>query len=134
MEEPVTRRKRPAHLVCRSAWAVVATVACGYFANVSYAGLQEGDFFWQHQSWSSLTWAVWTALAGGLVTETRCWRERILFSLLLLVFVIGLVMSLRTSAPDATVKTARLIVSSSLGFCGCRWIGYDLCPRGARVG
>jgi len=111
VEEPVTRRERPRHMICRSAWAVIATVACGYFAFASYAGLRDGDFFWQHQLWSSLTWAVWTALAGGLVTETRCWRERILFTLLVLVFVIGLVFSLWSSAPDSTVKTARIVAT-----------------------
>lgn len=111
MEQPVARRERPAHLICRSVWAVIATMACSYFAYSSYAGLRNGDFLWQHQGWNSLTWAVWSALAGGLVTETRCWRERILFSLLLLVFVVGLVFSLWTSAPEATVKTARVVTT-----------------------
>jgi hypothetical protein len=108
VEEPVARRLRPLHLICRSGWAVIAAGACGYFAYASCAGLRSGDFFWQHQLWSSLTWAVWAALAGGLVTETCCWRERILFTLLLFVFAIGLVMSLWTSAPEATVRAARI--------------------------
>ena len=111
MEEPVARRVRPPHLICRSGWAVIATVACAYFAYASYAGLQNGDFLWQHQWWNSLTWAVWTALAGGLVTETRCWRERILFLLLVSVFALGLAFSVWASAPDATVKTARILAT-----------------------
>jgi len=111
VEKPVARRERPRHLICRSAWAVIATLACGYFAYASYVGLRNGDFVWQHQWWNSLTWAVWTALAAGLVTETHCWRERILFTLLALVFVLGLVFSLWTSAPDATVKTARIVAT-----------------------
>ena len=66
MEEPVTRRERPAHLICRSVWAVIATLGCAYFAYLSYTSLRDGDFLWQHQLWNSLTWAVWTALAAGL--------------------------------------------------------------------
>ena len=112
MEESVARRMRPPHLICRSGWAVIATVACGYFAYASYAALRDGDFFWQHQLWSSLTWAVWTALAGGLVTETRCWRERLLFTVLVLIFVVGLLFSLWASAPHATVKTARIVATA----------------------
>ena len=108
MEEPVTRRERPPHLICRSVWAAIATLGCAYFAYLSYASLRDGDFLWQHQLWNSLTWAVWTALAAGLVTETRCWRERILFTLLVLVFALGLVFSLWVSAPFATVREARI--------------------------
>lgn len=112
MEEPVTRRERPAHLICRSVWAVIATLGCAYFAYVSYTSLRDGDFLWQHQLWNSLTWAVWTALAAGLTTETRCWRERVLFSLLVLVFVLGLVFSLWVSAPFATVREARIATTA----------------------
>jgi hypothetical protein len=107
VEEPVTRRERPAHLICHSVWAVIATLGCAYFAYLSYASLRDDDFLWQHALWNSLTWAVWTALAAGLATETRCWRERILFSLLVLVFVLGLVFSLWVSAPFAMVREAR---------------------------
>ncbi len=112
MEEPVARRQRPAHLICRSVWAVVATLACAYFAYLSYISVRDGDFFWQHQLWNSLTWAVWTALAAGLLSETRCWRERILFALLVLVFVLGLVFSLWDSAPFDTVREARIATTA----------------------
>jgi hypothetical protein len=112
VEEPVTRRERPAHLICRSVWAVIATLGCAYFAYLSYTNLRDGDFLWQHQLWNSLTWAVWTALATGLATETRCWRERILFTLLVLVFVLGLVFSLWVSAPFATVRDARIATTA----------------------
>jgi hypothetical protein len=112
VEEPVTRRERPAHLICRSAWAVIATLGCAYFAHLSYTNLRDDDVLWQHQLWNSLTWAVWTALATGLATETRCWRERILFTLLVLVFVLGLVFSLWVSAPFATVRDARIATTA----------------------
>jgi len=99
-------------LICRSFWAVLATLACAYFGYLSYTSLRDGDFYWQHEWWDSLTWAVWTALAAGLVTETRCWRERILFTALFLIFVIGLVFSLWTSAPFDTVRTARIAATT----------------------
>ena len=90
---------------------MVATLACAYFAYLSYSSLRDGDFFWQHQLWNSLTWAVWTALAAGLLTETRCWRERILSTLLIVVFTLGLAFSLWDTAPFATVRAARVVAT-----------------------
>jgi FtsH-binding integral membrane protein len=115
VEESIARRERPAHLICRSGWAVIATAACGYCAYISYVSVRNDDFLWQHQLWNIVTWAVWTALATGLITETRCRRERVLFALLLWVFVIGLVFSLWAGAPFATVRGARIMATALWG-------------------
>jgi len=62
---------------------------------------------WRHQFWQIATWAVWTLLAAGLINETHCWRERLLFLILLFTFAIGLAFSLWASAPFSTIRTAR---------------------------
>ena len=112
MDKPVARRVEPAHLICRTAWALVFTIGCAYFAYLSWVSLRNDDVVWQHQPWNIVTWAVWTALTAGLLSETRCWRERILFTLLLLIVVLGLVFSLWASAPFAVVKIARECVTA----------------------
>ena len=54
-----------------------------------------------------LTWAVWSVLAAGLLTESRCWREITFFSLLMLVLLIGVVFSAWASARPVTIRRAR---------------------------
>lgn len=80
---------------------------CAYLAYFTFASLRDGDFYWTTGWWIVLTWAVWAVLAAGLLTESRCWRESTFFSLLMLVFLIGVVFSAWTSAIPATIRRAR---------------------------
>ena len=106
MEEPVT--PRPAHLMCRRPrWGVAGFAVCAYFAYAAFAGLRGGDFYWASGWWIVLTWAVWVVFAAGLLTETRCWREAIVFALLLLVLLLGVVFSVWTSARPEAIREAR---------------------------
>jgi hypothetical protein len=101
-------RQKPAHLMCRSRfWGFSAAVACAYLAYTSFRELRVGDFEWDHEWWTVLTWAVWLLLLAGLLTETRCRRERIFFVLVLLNFALGLTFSLWSSAPETTVQRGR---------------------------
>jgi hypothetical protein len=88
-------------------WGLVGFAICAYFAHGSYVELREGDFYWQSGWWTVLTWAVWLVLAAGLASETRCWREGLLFGSLLAVFVIGLVFSAWSSVQPAIARHAR---------------------------
>ena len=88
-------------------WSVAGFVICAYFAYSSYADLRDDDFFWQAGWWTALTWAVWLVLAAGLLSETRCWRERTFFGLLTTIFLIGLVFSAWNSAQSAVARYAR---------------------------
>jgi len=94
-------------LICRSGWGFLLILACAYFAYASYATIRDSDLVWRHQFWQVATWAVWTLLAAGLINETHCWRERLLFLILLFTFAIGLAFSLWESAPFSTIRTAR---------------------------
>jgi len=108
VESPIAKRHKPAHLMCRSRlWGISAAVACGYFAFLGYSQLRNGDFEWQHEWWSVLTWAVWLVLLTGLLTETRCRRERIFFALVLVNFALALTFASWSSAHMSTVRRAR---------------------------
>jgi hypothetical protein len=108
VESPIAKRHKAAHLMCgRKFWGICAVAACCYFAYLSYSELRHGDFEWQHEWWTVLTWAVWLVLLTGLLTETRCRRERILFSLVLVNFALALTFASWSSAHTITVRGAR---------------------------
>jgi hypothetical protein len=98
VEQPVTKQGKSDHWICRTGWALLVTIACAYFTYRSFVGIREHEFDWQHHWWDTLTWLVWTALAAGAISEVRCWRERVLFALLFLQFLLGSIFSLWASA------------------------------------
>lgn len=107
MEEPVKPPRR-AHLICgKPILGVAGFLVCAYFAYSSYADLRDADFDWQSGGWISLTWAVWWVLTAGILSETRCWREGLLFGSALAAFTIGLIFATWTSAQPAVVRCAR---------------------------
>jgi len=89
VDRPVTTPGKSDHLICRTGWAVLVTIACAYFTYRSFVAIREREFAWQHNWWDTLTWLVWTALAAGAISEVRCWRERVLFALLFLTAAVG---------------------------------------------
>ena len=111
MEELVKAKK--AHLICgKPVLGSAAFLLCAYFAYASFADLRDGDFYWQNGWWIALTWAVWLVFSAGLLSETRCWRERVLFGSVLTVLTIGLILCLWSSATPAAARRAR---EASLG-------------------
>ncbi len=110
MEQSVARRKRAAHLMCGTPfWGVAAAIGCSYFAYLAYAHLRDGEVAWSHDWESSLTGGVWIILILGLVSETNCWRERMLFVLLLANFSMAFGMAFWKSAPMGVMRSAREI-------------------------
>ena len=109
MDRPLTKRTKPEHLVCGTGWAFLVTLVSGYFAYRTFVDLRIHEYEWNHNWWDVVTWAVWTVLAAGLMSEVRCWRERLLFGALFLQFVIGCWFSLWSSARPDLVGEARQI-------------------------
>jgi len=115
MEEPVkseekASRTESAHLMCGIPfWGIAAAAACAYFAYSAFAQLREGDFYWQHGSWTLITWIIWILLIAGLLLETRCWRERTFFGLLLLNFLLGFVLAAWTTASISILRHGRQV-------------------------
>lgn len=113
MEKQLKPPKR-AHLICGNpVVGIAAFLLCSYFAYSSFADLRSGDVFWQAGWWITLTWAVWLVFAAGIMSETRCWRERIFFGCVLAACAIGLVFSAWTSAQSSAALRAR---EASLAF------------------
>ena len=103
-----TPRKKSPHLMCGArSWGVAATAVSIYLAYLSYSQVREGDFYWQHEWWTILTWAVWLVLTAGLLTETQCWREQMFFGVVLLNLALGLVFAVWASPPASAVRHAR---------------------------
>src|SRR5262249_29829657 len=115
MEESLEARDKPprkeaAHLMCGTPfWGIAAAAACAYFAYSAYTQLRTDDFYWQHGWWTLITWIIWILLIAGLLFETRCWRERTFFGLLLLNFLVGFTFAAGSSASPAMVRYARKI-------------------------
>ena len=107
MDRPLAARVKPAHLVCRTGWALLLVLVCAYFAYNTYAAIGAGEYEWRHDLWNILTWAVWVVLAAGLASEVRCWRERLLFGVLFVQVLIGCVFSIWSSARLDLVREAR---------------------------
>lgn len=105
MDGPVIRRKRSDHLICQTGWALLLSFACAYFAYRSVADIRAHEFDWHHQWWDTLTWLVWMVLAGAAISEVRCWRERALFAVLFLQFLLGSVFSFWTATFSATEES-----------------------------
>lgn len=121
MGRPLAVRVKPAHLVCRSGWALLLTLVCGYFAYKTYAAIGAGDYEWNHDWWDVLTWAVWAVLAAALASEVRCWRERLLFGVLFVQVLIGCVFSIWSSARLDPVREARQV--SLILWCAAALLG-----------
>ena len=109
MDGTIAVRVKPVHLICGTGWAVLLTIGCGYFAYRTLGEIRVQDYDWYHNWWDAVTWAVWAVFAAGLISETRCWRERLVFGILLVQFLLGCVFSLWASAPFTLVHDARWI-------------------------
>lgn len=112
-EVTTSAREKSSHLMCGAPlWGIAAAAASAYFAYLSYSHLASGDFSLLHTWWTVLTYAVWVTVIGGLLTETLCLRERIFFSLILLIFLLGLVFSAWSRAPEHAVHQFRIAATA----------------------
>jgi hypothetical protein len=109
-------RQRPEHLMCGTPfWGFAGVVACTYFSYLSLSHVQRGEFGWPHDAWSIVSYAVWVLLMAGLARETRCWRERVFFGLVLTNFGFGFLVSVWTNASDEMVRELRIISTGLWG-------------------
>jgi hypothetical protein len=106
-------RVKSLHLMCGTpSWGIAGAAASAYFAYLSYAHIASADYSLPHTWWTTLTYAVWVTVIGGLLTETLCLRERIFFSLMLLICLLGLVFSAWSSAPEHAVRQLRIAATA----------------------
>ncbi len=68
-----------------------------------------GNLAWSHDPWDIGTHLVWVLFMIGLITETRCWKERLFFVLVLANFAFAFSMGLWASASGTVIADARLL-------------------------
>lgn len=101
---------KSAHLMCGSKiWTIAGFITCAYFTRIAVGRIHNGNAAWSHDAWDIATHGVWVLFMVGLLTETKCWKERIFFALVLVNFALASVMGLWTGAPDATVNSTRVL-------------------------
>jgi hypothetical protein len=97
------------HLMCRTPlWGIAGFLGCAYFAWISFGHVSRNEYDWPHDWWTAVTYVVWILLLVGLTFDTRCLRERLFFSLLVVNFVIGCGLTMWHSIPLADVRSARI--------------------------
>lgn len=107
---------KSAHLMCGSKlWTVVAFLSCAYFTKVALSRLSLGTVAWSHDNVDIATHLVWVVFLIGLLSETRCWKEWIFFSLVLINFGMASVMGIWSSAPLTTVNKTRELSAALWG-------------------
>lgn len=97
------------HLMCRTPlWGAAGLFGCAYFAWFSFSHVMRNEYDWPHDWWTAATYIVWILLLAGLALDTRCLRERVFFSLLVVNFVVGCGLTLWSGVSSADVRAARI--------------------------
>jgi hypothetical protein len=97
------------HLMCRTPlWGVAGFFGCAYFAWVSFSHVTRKEYDWPHDWWTAATYIVWILLLAGLALDTRCFRERLFFGVLVINFAVGCGLTLWHKVPLADIRTARI--------------------------
>ena len=96
-------------------WGIAGALACSYLTYLSYSHVRRREFDWPHDVWSMVTYAAWVLLMAGLMSETRCLRERVFFALVLANFTLGFVLAIWEAAPLEAVRGVRIISSGLWG-------------------
>src|SRR5258708_16888359 len=93
---------RTPHLLCGSRfWPLSAALGCLYLAWLSYSHLASHQVAWPADVWSILAYSVCLLFLLFLISETRCLRERLLFTPFIPNFALGLGMAATPTTPPA---------------------------------
>ncbi len=100
---------RTPHLLCGSRfWPLSAALGCLYLAWLAYSHLASHQVAWPADVWSILAYAVWVLFLLVMISETRCFRERLLFTIFIANFALGLGMA-SAPATQTAAATARQV-------------------------
>lgn len=99
--------------MCRtSLWGVAGFIACAYFTWVAFSHVARASYSWPHDAWTAATYVVWIVLLSALTVDTRCWRERMFFGVLVANFLIGFGLTVWKTAPTADVRMTRVVTGA----------------------
>lgn len=99
---------RTPHLLCGSRfWPLSAAFGCLYLAWLCWERIHGQTFAWPDDLWSMLAYGVWVVFLLVLTAETHCFRERLLFGILLANFALGFLMAVVPHVSPMAARTAR---------------------------
>ena len=108
---------RTPHLLCGSRfWPLSATLGSLYLAWMAYSHLASRQVAWPSDVWSILAYAVWVLFLLVLISETHCFRERLLFAIFIANFALGLAMAAAPTLQPAAA-TAREVSLALWSLC-----------------
>jgi len=96
-------------------WTIAAFLSCAYFTKIALDRIHSFPVDWSHDSLAIATHLVWLVFIAGLITETRCWKERLFFGVVLVNFGLALVMGIWKSAPNSAVHDTRVVSAALWG-------------------
>ena len=100
---------RTPHLLCGSRfWSLSAPTGCLYLAWLAYSHLASHQVSWPVDVWSIVAYAVWVLFLLVLISETHCFRERLLFAIFIANFALGIAMAAAPTLQPAAA-TARQV-------------------------
>lgn len=88
-------------------WTIVAFASCAYFARAAFLRPPGSLSGWSHDPLDLAAHLVWVAFMVGLISETRCWKERTFFTLVGFNFALAFTMGWWRSAPSSLVDKTR---------------------------
>ena len=91
--------------------------------------LAAGGLPWSHDTVDIATHMVWMIFLVGLLTETRCWKEWVFFSLVLLNFGIASVLGFWKSAPANVLILSRELSAGIWGLAALLSLVLIFMPR-----
>ena len=105
---------RTPHLLCGSHfWPLSAAFGSLFLAWMNYSRLAAHQPAWPADGWAIGAYIVWVLFLGFLISETQCLRERLLFTIFIANFALGLGMAAAAATP-AAATVARQV---SLALC-----------------
>jgi hypothetical protein len=84
-----------------------SALGCLYLGWLCLARIRGQQYAWPDDFWSVLAYVVWVVFLLVLINETHCFRERLLFSILVANFALGLWMAFTSHVQPMTARTAR---------------------------
>ena len=94
-------------------WTIAAFLCSAYFAKIAVERVRGYNIAWSHDALDVATHGVWVVFMIGLMSETRCWKERVFFGVVLANFALASIMGLWSTASPTLLSETR-IVSAAL--------------------
>jgi hypothetical protein len=90
-------------------WTIAAFLCSAYFASIAIERARSSNVAWSHDALDIATHGIWVLFMFGLIAETRCWKERVFFAIVLVNFGLASAMGVWNSASLAAIDDSRMV-------------------------